>query len=202
MILIEMKKIELVYKEILFQVIEKNSLVLTQSELSKRLHISLSIVNLALKKLEKISAVRIKRRNFSVIDVRRMLYLWASERNLEKDIIYKTRVNLPVKEIEKSLPEIVFGAYSSYKFRFNDVPADYSEVYVYVNSDDKNMIFEIKKRFPENKNNPNLFVLKKAGEYGKTDTIAQLFVDLWNLKEWYASEFLKALEKKLEEKYA
>jgi len=28
-------------------------------------------------------------------------------------------------------------------------------------------------------------------------TIAQIFVDLWNLKEWYAKDFLKAMEAKL-----
>ena len=33
--------------------------------------------------------------------------------------------------------------------------------------------------------------------YGKTATLAQTFVDLWNLKEWYAKEFLIALENKI-----
>ena len=37
--------------------------------------------------------------------------------------------------------------------------------------------------------------------YGKTTTIAQTFVDLWNIKSWYAKEFVTALGKKLGELY-
>ncbi len=189
-----MKQIEKVYKEILYQAIENKKYKLTQLEISKKLGLSLSIVNLALKKLRKINSVRIGKMNFTIIDVRKILYLWASVRNLEKDIIYKTRIEMPVKEIEKNMPNITFGAYSAYKFKFKDVPADYSEVYVYADDEQVN---EIKKRFPEKKGNENLFVLKIGKNYGKTDTIAGIFVDLWNLKEWYANEFLKALENKI-----
>ena len=46
-----MKKIEQVYREILYQVIEKNKKVFTQLGLSKSLGFSLSTVNLAVKKL-------------------------------------------------------------------------------------------------------------------------------------------------------
>lgn len=192
-----MKKVELVYKEILYQAIEKNNREITQLELSKKLGISLSTVNLAIKKLQKINSVKVQNMNFKVIDARKIIYLWASERNLERDIAYKTRIEMPVREIERIMPDATFAAYSAYKFRFKDVPADYSEVYVCASLQE---LEEIKKRFPENNKTPNIFVLKKEGEYGKTETIAQIFVDLWNLKEWYASEFLKALEKKLEEK--
>ena len=89
---------------------------------------------------------------------------------------------------------VVFTAYSAYKLRFKDAPADYSEVYAY--SDD---IVEIKKRFPESKNIPNVFILKKdksLDKYGKIATNANIFIDLWNLPEWYAKDFLKAMEKK------
>jgi predicted transcriptional regulator len=190
----KMKQIEKVYKEILYQALEKGNSKLTQQKLSLKLSISLSTVNLALKKLKKINAVRIGKMNFIVIDFKKIIYLWASERNIKKDIIYSTRAEMPVREIEKNLPDIIFAAYSAYKFKFRDVPADYSEVYVYASDEQAE---EIKKRFPEKKGNPNLFVLAYNGDYGKTDTIAQIFVDLWNLKEWYASEFLKELENKI-----
>ena len=193
-----MKKAELVYKEILYQAIEKNNREITQLELSRKLGISLSTVNLAIKKLSKINSIKVEKMMFRVIDARKIVYLWASERNLEKDTVYKTRVEMPVKEIEKMMPDVSFASYSAYTLKFNDVPADYSEVYVCASSDE---IEEIRKRFPEKNGKANLFALKKSGDYGKTDTIAQIFVDLWNLKEWYASEFLKALEKKLEEKW-
>jgi len=189
-----MKKIELVYREILFNAIEKNNKKLTQAYLANTLKISLSTVNLALKPLVKMNSVKINKNGFDVIDSKKILYYWASIRNVDKDIIYKTRVEEPVREIEKQMPDdIVFAAYSGYKFKFKDVPADYSEVYVYGTEN-------IKDRFKENDKNPNLFVLKKDSameKYGKIITTANLFVDLWNLKQWYAKDFLKAVEGKI-----
>lgn len=189
-----MKKIEQVFREILYQAMEKDKKVLTQLELSRNLGFSLSTVNLAVKKLERMNAVRLEKMNFKIINVRKILYYWASIRNFEKDVVYRTRVEMPVREIEREMPDAVFAAYSAYKFRFNDVPADYSEVYVYVD------IEKIKKRFPEKEKTANLFVLKKDSnldKYPKTGTLAQIFVDLWNLKQWYASDFLEAVEDKI-----
>lgn len=189
-----MKNLELVYREILYQAIEKNNKELTQADIARQLNISLSTVNLAIKNLENMGSIKVNPRNFHVLDIKKILYYWASIRNLSKDIIYRTRIGLPVKDIEKEMPDnIVFAAYTSYNILFKDVPADYSEVYIYGDTN-------LKERFPENKSNPNLFVLKKDSsidKYGKTTTIANTFVDLWNLKEWYAKEFIKSMEEKL-----
>lgn len=193
-----MKKAELAFQEILFQALEKKNRSFTQAELSRTLNISLSIINNAVKNLEKIGAVEIRKRSFHLIDPKKALYFWASQRNLQKDILYSTRAEMPVKEIEKSLPDkIIFGAFSTYKFQFQDVPADYSEVYVYASEEEME---ELKKRFPEKKGPANLIVLKKVKnmeKYGRKTTLALTFVDLWNLKEWYAKEFIKSLEVKL-----
>ena len=189
-----MKKLELVYRELLFQAMEKQTKTLTQSYLAKSLNLSLSTVNLAIKPLVRMNAVKINVRNLNVIDVKKVLYYWASIRNLEKDVFFMTRIDEPIKEIEKQMPDsIVFTAYSAYKLKFNDVPADYSEMYVYCTE-------EIKKRWKENKKNPNCFVLQKdqtIEQYGKVVTTANLFVDLWNIKTWYAKDFLIALEGKI-----
>ncbi len=189
-----MKNAELTYREILYQAIEKNNRVLTQADLSRSLSISLSSINSAIRALEKMGAIEVKPRAFHVVDVKKILYYWASIRNLQKDIIYSTRIEKPVKEIEKEMPNnVVFSAYSAYKFLFKDVPADYSEIYVYGNE-------SLEERFPKKKGAPNFFILKKdkaMEKYGKTTTIANTFIDLWNLREWYAKEFLKSLEEKL-----
>ena len=190
-----MKKSELVYRELLLGFIECEKAVFTQLGLAKALKISLSTVNNALKPLRKMGAVKVKRRSFEVVNAKKILYYWASARSLEKDVIYKTRAEMAVSEIEKAMPsDVVFAAYTAYKFRFEDVPADYSEVYVYCRNDG---LKEVVKRFPQSKNpNPNVFVLKK--EFADNEMpLAQMFVDLWNLKEWYAKDFVKALEEKL-----
>lgn len=185
-----MKKIELIFRKILEEAIEKKNKKLTQAELARALNVSLSTVNLAISHLKKMNAVRVKQRYFEVVNIKKILFYWASIRNLKKDIIYKTRVETDVSEIEKNMPQnAIYGAYSAYKFMFHDIPADYSEVYIYTSD-----LEEIKKRFKESKNTPNLFVLKK--EFDKM-TLAHLFVDLWNLREWYAKDFLKAMEERI-----
>ncbi len=194
-----MKKTEGVYREILYRSMEKKEFNFTQSELSKKLSLSLSIVNSAVKKLESIGALKIKQRGFNILDIKKILYLWASLRNLEKDVIFKIRVETPIRDIERAMPNIIFTTYTGYKFRFNDVPADYSEVYVYA---DDRQVDEIKKRisgFKTGEKNPNLFILKKDSLFDlyKQLPISQLFVDFWNLKEWYAKEFINALEKRI-----
>ena len=187
-----MKRIEEILREILFQSMEKKNSTLTQSYLAKALNISLSIVNLALNPLKRMNAIKVSQRSFKVIDKRKILYYWASIRNLEKDIIYSTRVDKPVRQIESEMPsDAAYTAYSGYKFMFKDTPSDYSEVYVYSDN-----MEEITRRFPKNNKTPNLFIIKKDKNM-KQVTTAQLFVDLWNLKEWYAKDFLKAMEAKL-----
>lgn len=191
-----MKRTEEVYREILHQA-EKGNNVLTQKSISEKLGISLSNISNALTPLRRMSAIDVKKMCFHIINKRKILYHWASIRNLNKDIIYSTRSERNVFEIEKLMPDsVVFTAYSGYKLRFKDMPADYSEVYVYSND-----IEEIKKRFPPSKNTPNIFVLKKdktIDNYGKIATNSNIFVDLWNLSEWYAQYFLKAMEKRFE----
>ena len=186
-----MKRIEETYREILYESMEKKNNNLTQSYLAKALNLSLSMVNLALKPLRRMNAIKIKQRSFDIIDKKKILYYWASIRDIEKDIIFKTRVEKPVKQIEAEMPaDVVYAAYSAYKFRFKDVAADYSEVYVYSDNPE-----EIEKRFPKNNKTPNLFVLKK--DKNMKSTLALIFVDLWNLREWYARDFLQSIGGKL-----
>jgi len=198
-----MKQTELVIREILYRAIENNERKLTQSELSKSLGISLSIVNLAVRKLADIGAIKISKRSFTILDIKKSLYFWASIRNFKKDIIFNTRIESNIREIERNMPEgIIFTAYSAYKFLFKEVPADYSEIYIY---SDKKSLETIKKRFmPDHEkrvSRANLFILKKDNLINnhKEIPIAQLFVDLWNLSEWYAKEFIISLEKKIED---
>ncbi|MBS3100040.1 winged helix-turn-helix transcriptional regulator [Candidatus Pacearchaeota archaeon] len=194
-----MKQIELVYREILFREIEKKEKKLTQSELSKKLNLSLSIVNSAVKTLNRVGAVKISQRSFDILDLKKILYLWASVRNLEKDTIFKTRIDAPVRDIERMMPNVFFTAYTFYKLNFKDVPADYSEVYVYADELELETIKKRIEKFKTSEKNANLFILKKDAlldSYAKLP-LSQLFVDLWNLKEWYAKDFLNALEKNL-----
>jgi len=174
----------------------------TQKELSNRLGISISHVNEALKDLESINAVEINPRSFNVIAIDRLLLYWATHRKLEKDIIYRAFSDMRINEIEASMPNgIAFTAYTAYKKIYGYTPADYSEVYVYATEDALN---KIEKFFPLQKKYNNIFILKAdyilAERIKNSVAVAPLpniFVDLWNIRTWYAKDFVDALAKKL-----
>ena len=195
-----MKKAELTYLALSEHALSGRKEPLTQLALSKKLGLSLSVINKAIAPLREIGAVQVKQRSLQIQDSKKLLLFWATSRRLGKDIIYATRVDLPVSQIEKQMPSgVLFTAYSGYKFLFSEVPADYSEVYVY---SDEWRLREIKKRFPKKEGPPNLFVLtaEKAVFTASESAVAllpQIYVDLWNLPQWYAKEFLNALEKRL-----
>lgn len=191
-----MSKKEIIWQEILNQFLEKKTSRFTQKELAKKFQISTSTVFNALKIPRASGAIEVKGRGFQITDTQKFLSIWATFRNLSKDIIYKTHISSSVNEIEGILPpDAIFAAYSAYRKKFHDVPADYDKVYVY--SDD---LAEIKKRFPFKKGYENLIVLRSDSslkKYGLITPLARLYVDLWNLPEWYAKDFLNSLVKKL-----
>lgn len=192
-----MTKKEIIWREILFQAIENKKIEFTQKELAQKYGFSLSTVFNALKVPRSVSAVEGKR-GFKVRDIEKFLHLWATFRNLKKDIIYQTNVKKGVFEIEGEMPPgIIYGAYSAFLKKYKTAPADYDKIYVY-SSEDK--IEEIKKRFPPQNGYQNLIVLKAdpwLKDFGHLTPDCQTFVDLWNLPEWYAKDFLEAIKKKI-----
>ena len=196
-----MKKIEMIWREILYQILEKKNNRFIQKDLAARFSFSTSTVFQALLPLRQMGAVRVSGRDFRLEDPEKLLYYWASFRDFSREIIYQTRVSLPMNEIEgRMLPEAVFGGFSAYRFRYSDTPADYDRVVVYL-KDKQSLLEEAKQRYPGQKGTTNLLILKAdpfLSIYGQLTTIAQTFVDLWNLPEWYAKEYVKALKEKID----
>lgn len=193
-----MTKKEILWREILYQAIENKKIMFTQKDLAKKFGFSLSTVFNALKVPRNLGAIEVKGRGFFIRDKEKFLYLWATFRNLKKDIIYKTQTNFSVFEIEANAPpKIIYGTFSAFLRKFKEEPADYDKVYIYANKKD---LPEIKKRFPFQKGYENLIILEKdpyLQKYGKLTPSVQIFVDLWNLSEWYAKDFLNNLKEKL-----
>ena len=212
-----MKKIEIIWRELLFQAIEKKnppdgeaSRRFTQKELAKKFGFSTSTVFQALKTPRKMGAVRVTGRFFILEDPKKLLFHWASVRNPQKEIIFKGRVNLPILEIEGLMPpEVVFGGYSAARHILSEPPADYDQVWVYVKKrktqnaklKTKEGLEKIQERFTLSKGTPNLFVLEGdefLKSYGEITTLGQTFVDLWNLPSWQAKDFTQELEEKID----
>lgn len=191
-----MTKKEIIWREILNEFIEKKTYQFTQKELAQKFKISLSTVFNALKVPRASGSIEVRGRYFLLRDAEKLLHIWATFRNLAKDIIYQTHVEGNIHQIEGLIPpDVIFAAYSAYQKQFNSAPADYDKVYIYCKN-----IKEIKKRFPPKKGRENLIVLKPdqfLDNYGAITPLPQLYVDLWNLPEWYAKDFLQALKNKL-----
>jgi DNA-binding transcriptional ArsR family regulator len=191
-----LQKKEIVYRDILERFFERRQTRFTQLELSKKFSISLSTVSNALAPLRSLGAVEVRPRYFELVDAKKMLLYWATTRRLDRDVVYSTRYEAPPGEMEKLMPSgVSFTAFSAYRFLFKEAPADYGEVYVYAGDA---VLKELKRRFPASGGPPNVFVLE-ADPYICKDTVSipQLFVDLWNLRSWYAKEFVNALELRL-----
>ena len=193
-----MKKIEIIWRELLFQAIEKNNRHFTQKNLAERFGFSTSTVFQALKIPRKMGAVKVTGRFFVLEDPEKLLYHWASVRNLKKDLILKGKVDLPILEIEgQAPPQAIFGGYSAFRQKFKTAPADYDKVLLY--TPNKEIVAQ---RFKIEKGREDLFVFradKFLKNYGPVTPLAQTFVDLWNLPDWYAKDFTKALKEKINE---
>lgn len=197
-----MKKTETIWNYLLYSALTEKRFKHTQQDLAGRLGYSLSTIHHALKGPTQIGAIRKASKFFVLADFQKLLYFWASLRNLEKDIIYKTGVSESINQIEGLIPpQAVYATYTAGKILLGHAPADYAKVYIYLKVDN---LEEIRRRFPpldKQSGEPNLFVLKSpetmATDEGHT-SLPQTFVDLWNLKDWYAKDFTKALEEKMD----
>jgi len=182
-----MFKIEYVWRELLDRVIEKRNPDFTITELARKFFLSTSVVNHALIPLRDLNIVRVNKTSSKVVDWERLLFFWATRRNLKKDIIYSTFSPLPVYDREGLMPsEVISTGFTSFRYLLNKTPADYDHIYFY-----SNKIEKITKRFPNNKRPSNIFILRPDPYLLKSKKLglAQLFVDFWNLPEWYAREF-------------
>lgn len=203
-----MKKIEIIWRELLYQSLEQGNNRFVQQELAAMFGFSTSTIFQALKMPRKMGAVRVGGREFALTDPEKLLYHWASVRDLGQDIVYRTSVKLPVMEIESQMvPGVIFSGFSAFRLRFRDAPADYDQVLVYLENQKPKTensspdIEDIKQRFPVQRGTPNLTVLKAdlwLSHYGQTTTLAQTFVDLWNQDTWYAKEFTKSLRERID----
>jgi len=194
-----MRKIETIWHYILWTALEKNKYKHTQKELSELFGYSLSTVNLAIQGPSNIGAVKKTAKFFTLSDFKKLLFYYASNRNLINDIIYEAALDMPVAEIEGLVPsQSIYSCYSAAKRLLKEPPADYSKVYIYL---EEMYLPEIIKRFgkPSSKS-PNFFVLKiheTMKRYGNITTVPQTFVDIWNLGDWYSRDFISALEDKI-----
>ncbi len=187
-----MNKIEYIWRELLYRSIEEKNADFRLSELAEKFGLSTSMVSHALYPLRKAGMVQVGKNNSKVVDAYRLLFFWATRRDVVGDIVYKTYNPMTVFAIEASMPsDVLPTAYSAVRFYSSQMPADYETVYFYSLNPQ-----EIMARFPLNiKKEANIYILKQdpfLRVYKKTPP-AQIFADLWNLPQWYGNEYREAV---------
>lgn len=196
-----MKKIETIWHHLLWEALEHKQFRHTQKELAHEFGYSLSTVHHAVVSVARVGAVRIGTKSFVVENVKKLLYYWASVRNLVNNVRYSTYYDCPVLKAQSELPAGgLYGGYTAARHLLGHAPADYDKLYYYCEDVD-----DFKKRFPENHAYPdNIFVLTLSSipTYIKrypagTTSLPHTFVDIWNMNDWFAADFINALEEKI-----
>lgn len=106
------------------------SSALTEQEVAAKYNYSLSTVNYALGTPSKIGAIRKTSKFFVLEDFDKLLYYWASVRELEKDIVYATYYPGRSLTAESELPAgSIYGGHTAAKILLKEAPADYDKIH-------------------------------------------------------------------------
>lgn len=189
-------KTEAVWRHLLVSAWDKNHRRSSLSQVSRELELPASTVHQALERPRSIGALRGNASGIRVLDPRRLQLLWSARRDLERDIVYSTRIALAVREIEARLPaSAIPTAYTAFvRHEGVNLVADYEQVVVY------GSVAEMRRRFPQRRGEPNLLVLEPdplLPRYGSVAPRCQVYADLFNLPTWQAQRFLDALDSQL-----
>ena len=156
-----MLKIEYIWRELLYEAIQRKNPYFTMTQLAHQFSLSTSMVNHSLIPLKDLHIVQINKTKSKTINWEKLLLFWATRRNLKKDIIYSTYSNLSVSECESLMPpHVIPTGYTAFRHIFKTIPADYDHTYFYANT-----IESVIKRFPQSKKNPNIFILIRLHDH-------------------------------------
>ena len=166
------------------------------TQLSVELELPVSTIHKALERPRAIGAVRGSASGLRVLDPKRLQLMWAAQRDLNRDIVYSTRVPMTVSEIEARLPvSAIPTAYTALVLhKGRNLVADYEQVVVYADAN------EVRRRFPRRRGQANLLVLEPdplLSRYGRIAPRCQVYADFFNLPTWQAQRFLEALDREL-----
>jgi hypothetical protein len=187
-------KIEAVWRHMLVSALDRGERRTSLTQLSGELGLPISTIHAALERPRSIGAVRGSASGVRILDPKRLQLLWAARRDLQRDVVYATRVARAVDEIEADLPiAAIPTAFTAFVLRAGrNLVADYEQVAVY--ADGRDMM----RRFAPRRGEPNLIVLEPdpllAG-YGRLAPQCQVYADLFNLPSWQAQRFLEALDR-------
>jgi hypothetical protein len=188
-------KFERIYRELLLTSLRQAS-PLHQEEIASNCKASLGLVNKTIKKLTTANAVEATRTGVRVLSPARLLNLWATERNLNKDVWQAFRLD-PIPEAERDLPkDTLLTAFSAWFKTSGRKPAEYDRLYFYVTDKENfNQWLNFRKQKTRT-TNPNIFALFvnddhliQTSKKGIACT-PQIYVDIYSINGPEAAPYL------------
>jgi len=177
---------KLLKKERVYRELAERGGAITQRELASKCGVSLNLVNSTIRELRRVGAVAVYPMRLRVLDQAKIVYLWGSQRDLERDISLTYAIGLPVHEIEKNMPgNVVFTAFSGWRLKTGRAPFDYKRVYVYARPQDKPILERLLSTLPRTRGDPNTFVMLVDDPHlfalstNQVAPVSQLFVDIY-----------------------
>jgi hypothetical protein len=197
-----MKKMEVVWRQIADDILLERKSEFHQFELAAELEMSIGNVNLALTPLREIGAVDVVGKTLIIRDVKKILMFWAAKRS---NLTVIGTFNTPESgtDLLTILPSgITLTSFAGYVASYNDMPAPIDMVRGYVKAEGDTLI-ELKRRFREVAKDSRIATLVVHPlEYeevdGGADSVgpAQLYVDIWNERSFFAADYLRAIEER------
>lgn len=198
-----MLKREILWRQIADDVLEGRRTTFHQRALAAELGMSPGNVNLALEPLRAVGAASVMGKDLVVRDVRKILLLWAARRQPPRPLTAFTSMEHARDLVRVLPPGLALTSFAGFVGRYGDEPAPFSVVRAYVRADDEATLAELRRRFSET-SDPEVATLivheadgLMAGDLPEIVGPAQLYVDLWMEADFFASDYLRALEGRL-----
>lgn len=195
-----MTKTEIVWRHLLVASLDRSvSRHRSVTALAEELGFGISTVHKALQRPAAMGAVQIHGSGgVRVLDPGRLLLLWAGNRNLQRDLVFESSVNLPAPVVERTLPSDRFilggfGAVVAHE-RGNRI-SDYDRVICYGAPDD--LPDEVRKGSDGETVVTVLEPDPLLADYGRVTPLAQAYVDLFNTPGWPAERFVSFLNSRI-----
>jgi hypothetical protein len=198
-----MLKREILWRQIADDVLEGRRTTFHQRAMAAELGMSPGNVNLALEPLRAIGAVSVAGKNLVVRDVRKILLLWAARRRPSRPLAAFTSAEHARALVRVLPPGLALTSFAGFVARYGDEPAPFSVARAYVRADDHATLVELRRRFSESPDVGAATLIVHEADSVMAHNLpeivgpAQLYVDLWMEADFFASDYLRALEGRL-----
>ncbi len=198
-----MLKREILWRQIADDVLENRRTTFRQRELAVELGMSPGNVHLALEPLRAVGAASVVGKNLVVRDVRKILLLWAARRQPSRPLAAFTSMEHARDLVRVLPPGLALTSFAGFVARYGDEPAPFSVARAYVRPDDQATLVELRRRFNESPDVGAATLIVHEADSALARNLpeivgpAQLYVDLWAEADFFASDYLRALEGRL-----